>query len=267
VSSSQSATRSRKFGTVTVTPDFGEFVYRDKKLGDTEAITVATAADVFCPTSTTLLLLRAARRQLARRPRSVLDLGCGCGVVAVVLAKCGPPDLEVSASDLSAAAVRLARYNAERLGLAVDCRRGSLFEPWAGRRFDLVVDDVAGVAEPLARVSGWYPPGVPSDAGRDGTRWILEVVAEAADHLTPGGCLLFPLLTLSREPPVVELARRRFARVELVEEQWYPLSDELLAHFALLEELQADGGVRIEKQGSRWCWATTVYAASGRGRT
>ncbi len=247
--------------------EFGEYVYRDRKLGDTEAITVATAADVFNPTSTTVLLLRAARRLLAHRPRSVLDLGCGCGIVAATLAKCGPPDVQVSASDLSAAAVRLARYNFGRLGLDVDCRRGSLFEPWAGQRFDLVVDDVAGVAEPLARVSGWYPAAVPSEAGRDGTRWILDVIAQAPDYLSPDGRLVFPLLTLSREGPVLELARQRFARVERVEEQWYPLSDELLAHFPLVEELAADGGVRIEKQGSRWCWATDVYAASGHGRT
>lgn len=197
----------------------------------------------------------------------MLDLGCGCGIVAVALAKSGPPDLQVAASDLSAAAVRLARHNISQLGLTVDCRRGSLFEPWEGRRFDLIVDDVAGVAEPLARLSGWYPPGVPSDAGRDGTRWILEVITRAPDFLSPGGRLLFPLLTLSREAPVLAAAKERFATVELVEEQWYPLSDELVAHFPLVEELAADGGVRVEKQGSRWCWATGVYAASGHART
>jgi len=168
---------------------------------------------------------------------------------------------------LSAAAVRLARHNATRLGLSVDCRRGSLFEPWAGRRFDLIVDDVAGVAEPLAQVSGWYPAGVPSDAGRDGTRWVLEMLAQAPEHLTPTGQLLFPVLTLSREAPVLERARAEFAEVLLVEEQWYPLSDELLERFPLVTELQADGGVHIEKRGSRWCWATKIYAASGPGRT
>src|SRR6267378_6244308 len=103
-----------------------EYAYRDKKLGDTEAVRVATAPDVFYPTSTTVLLLRAARRALVHRPRSVLDVGCGCGIVGIVMAKCAPPDVEVCASDLSAAAVRLARYNAGRQGATVDCRRGSL---------------------------------------------------------------------------------------------------------------------------------------------
>jgi len=244
-----------------------EYAYRDKKLGDTESITVATAPDVFYPTSTTVLLLRAARRALIRRPRSVLDVGCGCGIVAIVLAKCLPPDATICASDLSAAAVRLARHNVSRNAVQVDCRRGSLFEPWAGAEFDLIVDDVAGVAEPIARVSGWYPEAVPSQAGRDGTRWIVDVLAQAPEHLSPAGQFIFPVLTLSRESVVLEAAKARFATVELVEEQWYPLTEELLEHFSLVEELVADGSVRVEKRGSRWCWATRVYSASGRART
>jgi ribosomal protein L11 methylase PrmA len=244
-----------------------EYAYRDKKLGDTEAISVATAPDVFYPTSTTVLLLRAARRALAQRPGSVLDLGCGCGIVAVVLAKGLPPDARVCASDVSASAVRLAGQNAARNAVRVDCRRGSLFEPWSGALFDLIVDDVAGVAEPLASVSGWYPEGVPSDAGRDGTRWILDVLSQAPDHLTPGGRFIFPVLTLSRESVLLEAARARFAAVELVEEQWYPLTEEILGHFPLVEELVAEGSIRVEKRGSRWCWATLVYSATGRART
>lgn len=244
-----------------------EYAYRDKKLGDTEAISVATAPDVFYPTSTTVLLLRAARRALAHRPGSVLDVGCGCGIVAVVLAKSLPPDVLVCASDLSAAAVRLAQQNASRNGVRVECRRGSLFEPWGGTLFDLIVDDVAGVAEPIAQVSGWYPQAVPSEAGRDGTRWILDMLAQAPDHLSPGGQLIFPVLTLSREAAVLETARARFTAVELVEEQWYPLTEELMAHFPLVEELVADGSIRVEKRGSRWCWATLIYSATGPVRT
>jgi ribosomal protein L11 methylase PrmA len=244
-----------------------EYAYRDKKLGDTEAISVATAPDVFYPTSTTVLLLRAARRALVHRPRSVLDVGCGCGIVAIVLAKCSPPEMRVCASDLSAGAVRLARHNVSRNAVQVDCRRGSLFEPWAGELFDLIVDDVAGVAEPIARVSGWYPDAVPSQAGRDGTRWILEIIAQAPEYLSPAGRFIFPVLTLSREETVLETARARFAAVELVEEQWYPLTEELLGHFPLVEELVGDGSIRVEKRGSRWCWATRIYAATGPGRT
>ena len=238
-----------------------DFVYRDKKLGDVEAITVATAPNVFYPTSTSVLLLRAARRMLDRPPRTALDLGCGCGVVAVVLARLLGRAAAVCASDVSAAAVQLTRDNAERSGVAVECRRGSLFEPWAGRRFDLIVDDVAGVAEPLDRLSGWYPEDVPSEAGPDGTHWILEVLDQAPVHLEPEGRLVFPVLTLSREGSVLDRARARFRTVRLLEEQWYPLSEALAEHMPLLEQLAAEGRIRLERHGSRWCWATMIYGA------
>ncbi len=239
-----------------------EYSYQDKRLGDAEPVAVATAPDVFRPTSTTALLLRAARKAVGeQRPHSVLDLGCGTGIVAVVLAKLLPADAVVCASDLSPAAVALARRNGERNGVAVQCRCGSLFDPWRGQRFDLIVDDVSGVAEPFDRLSGWYPPAVPGAAGPDGTRWVLEVLDQAPDFLTPDGHLVFPVLTLSREQLIIERACSRFAAVEQVEEQWYPLNEQLLEHLSLLEQLAAAGDVRVEKRGSRWCWATRIYVA------
>ena len=244
------------------TGNSAEFSYQDKRLGDTEVIAVATAPDVFRPTSTTVLLLHAARKALAKHGvHSVLDLGCGTGIVAVVLAKLLPAGAGVCASDLSPAAMALARRNAERHGTTVQCRSGSLFDPWRGQRFNLIVDDVAGVAEPLDRLSGWYPPGVPGSAGSDGTRWVLEILDKAPDFLAPGGLLIFPVLTLSREQLVTERARSRFAAVELVEEQWYPVNEQLLEHLPLLEQMATAGNVRVEKRGSRWCWATRIYVA------
>ena len=55
--------------------------------------------------------------------------------------------------------------------------------------------------------------------------------------------------------------RVELAAVEQVEEQWYPLGDELLAHFGEIETLASEGSVRIEKHGSRWCWATRIFVA------
>ena len=239
----------------------GEYVYRDKKLGDTTPITLETAPDVFRPTSTSVLLLRAARHLLEQQSASsVLDLGCGCGVVAVVLASVGN-GARVSASDISAAAATLTLKNAAKNGVSVETRSGSMFEPWAGRRFDLICDDVAGVAEPLDRLSGWYPGDVPSDAGPDGARWILEILDQAPNYLAPGGRMLFPVITLSREDTILAKARERFGSVTLLEEQWYPLTDALTPHLPLIERLVSEGRVRLQRQGSRTCWATMVYLA------
>ncbi|OLD42679.1 MAG: hypothetical protein AUI55_05745 [Gemmatimonadetes bacterium 13_1_40CM_2_70_7] len=182
----------------------------------------------------------------------------------MVLAKYLAPGTAIHASDISPAAVRLTQSNARRHGAAIDCRSGSLFEPWGDQRFDLIADDVAGVTEPLDRLSGWYPDAVPSGAGPDGTRWILDVLDQAVDHLTPGGQLLFPVISLSREAAILERAARRFATVVQVEEQWYPLNEELLARSPLLDELSRAGRIRVEQRGSRLCWATQIYRAQAR---
>ena len=243
-------------------PAPAEFVYRDKKLGDTDCITLETAANVFSPTSTSVLLLRAARQLIQEHPpQTVLDLGCGCGVVAVVLATTAGGAARVYASDISPAATALAGRNAQRNAVTIECRSSNLFDAWRGMHFDLIVDDVAGVAEPLDRLSGWYPGDVPSGAGPEGTRWILEVLERAPSHLATGGRIIFPVLTLAREDTVLDRANAKFRNVRLLEEQWYPLSDQLTAHMPVIEQLAAQGTVRLERRGSRICWATMIYVA------
>lgn len=239
----------------------GTYTYLDKKLGDATPLVVETAPDVFYPTSTTVLLVRAARKIFGPDPVTTLDLGCGCGVVALAMAQHLPAGSTVAASDLSANAVDLTSRNAAQLGLPVESRAGSLFEPWLGRTFDLIVDDVSGVSDVVSEASGWFPLGVPGDAGRDGTRWICQVLEQAPRYLAPGGRLVFPILTLSHEEKILACARENFAHVEPLDEQWYPLTESLEALKPMLEELEAEGLVTLRRQGSRTLWAAKIYLA------
>jgi len=240
------------------------FEYKDRSFGDTEGVVVATSPAVFYPTSTTSLLLAGVRKFADPDAASALDLGCGCGIVAVVLAKLIAPRAAIHASDISEDAVRLTRSNAECNGLKIDCRCGSTFEPWAGMKFDLIVDDVAGVSEPIARNSPWYPPQIHSDAGEDGVRWIVGILSSAPGFLTPRGQIFFPVLSLSSEERILAAARERFENVELLGEQWYPLDGRLLSHWDMIEDLMKRGIVVLRKKGSRWLWATKIFRASNR---
>ena len=240
----------------------GTFEYKDKSFDDSQDIVVATRPEVFLPTSTTTVLLSGVRKLVNPNAASALDLGCGCGIGAVVLTKSILPKATVYASDISAEAVKLTKYNAENAQLIIDCRCGSMFEPWAGMKFDLIVDDVAGMSEPIARRSRWYPPHIHSDAGEDGTRWIVSILSQAPEFLTPKGQIFFPVLTLSNESKIVDTAQNHFAKVELVIEQWYPLGSDLLPHLNLIEDLMAKGHLEIKKKGSRWLWATKIYCAT-----
>jgi len=238
------------------------FEYKDKNFGDAQGIAVATSSEVFYPTSTTSLLLSSVRKFVNQAAASALDIGCGCGIVAVALAKLILPKAVIYASDISAEAVKLAQRNAAENQLTIECRCGSLFEPWAGMKFDLIVDDVAGMSEPIARHSQWYPPQIHSDAGEDGARWIVNILSQAPEFLTAAGQIFFPVLTLSDEAKILDAAQKRFARVELLAEQWYPFGNDLLPHLNLIEDLATRGLIAIKKKGSRWLWATKIYLAA-----
>lgn len=112
----------------------------------------------------------------------VLDLGTGCGIQAMHASRFST---HVVATDISERALRLAGLNVELNGIdGVEFRRGSLFEPVTGERFDRIVSNPPFVITPRAA-------GVPEyeyrDGGMVGDALVEAVVREAAEHLEPGG--------------------------------------------------------------------------------
>lgn len=121
------------------------------------------------------------RPQVAR----ALDLGTGCGVQALHLAAHAA---HIVATDVSARALEVAAFNAALAGQVWDLRRGSLFEPVAGQRYDLIVSNPPFVITPRSA-------GVPTyeyrDGGLPGDALVEALVRGAAAHLTPGGIAHF----------------------------------------------------------------------------
>ncbi|MCR8671355.1 class I SAM-dependent methyltransferase [Agrococcus sp. HG114] len=111
-----------------------------------------------------------------------LDLGTGCGVIALHLRRFAD---RVVATDVSERALRFAELNARLNGVdGIETRLGSLFEPVEGERFDLIASNPPFVITPRA-------PGVPAfeyrDGGRTGDGLMAEVVRGLGDHLRRGG--------------------------------------------------------------------------------
>jgi len=125
---------------------------------------------------------------------SILDIGTGSGCVAIVLAK-ELPETEVSTVDISPDAITVARGNAEGNGAVVHFFQGSLFEPFAGRRFDMVVSNPPYIRkdelETLQPEVRGFEPMSALDGGTDGLDFYRAIVAGAPAHLNPGGWLLF----------------------------------------------------------------------------
>jgi release factor glutamine methyltransferase len=81
------------------------------------------------------------------RMLDVVDVGTGSGAIAIAVAVEAAMPLRVVATDLSLAALDVARANAERCGADVEFIQGGLLEPLADRRFDVVVSNPPYVAQ------------------------------------------------------------------------------------------------------------------------
>ena len=231
------------------------------KTKDREAIELKTRDGVFYPTDTTELLIAGSLRAI-RKPGTLLDLGCGSGVIAIVLAKLGLVSRPLYASDLSAEAVELAQENAKEHGYEMVARQGSLFAPWKGRRFDIIVDDVPGITEEVAACSQWFPKGIPCASGDDGTALVMRVIDEAPEYLAPGGIFIFPVLSLSDTDKLVGQAQRKFNRVEKVLHRLWALPEEMRPRMDFLKTLQSEKKIRLEEKFGLTLWYTDVYCAS-----
>lgn len=122
----------------------------------------------------------------------IADVGTGSGALAVTLAKLRP-DAAVFASDVSAAALEVARANAERLGAAVTFVEGDLGAPLAAHApFSLLVANLPYV--PTGELAALpadvrSEPALALDGGADGLDLVRRLVAGAAALMAPGGVL------------------------------------------------------------------------------
>lgn len=123
----------------------------------------------------------------------VLDLGTGSGAIPLAI-KAARPDAQVSAVDISPAALAVARANAARLGLAVDFIESDWYRKLpAGLRVDLIVANPPYVAAGDPHLDGdglRHEPQLALTDGADGLRCLREIVGGAAARLTAGGWLL-----------------------------------------------------------------------------
>lgn len=145
---------------------------------------------VLIPRPETELLVDIALGKVSRgdTPR-ILDLGAGSGCVAITLAL--ELGCEVTAVDVSAAALAIARENAVRLGARVNFIESDWFSNVEGE-FDLIVGNPPYVAEGdphLADGDLRFEPMTALACGADGLSAIRRILGDARQHLAPGGWL------------------------------------------------------------------------------
>ena len=232
------------------------------RISHDKEVELMAAAGLFIPTATTSILIQSIRDTIST-PVNLLELGCGTGVVGIALHLQGLIQIPLYASDLSESAVKCSRDNFKRYGCSAEVRTGSLFEPWQDQKFDVIVDDISGIARDIAVVSPWFQ-GIPCDTGSDGTDLILEILRDAPQHLNEGGRFFFPVLSLSNGDKILQVANENFGIVSRVGRQDWPLPAELKMHTPLLRRLNAEGSIKLEEKFGMLLCYTEVYCASNR---
>ncbi len=126
---------------------------------------------------------------LAPRGGRLIDLGTGSGCVAVAI-KTHRPDLEVTATDVSRAALAMASANAEAHAAEIAFVRGDWLAPLAGP-FDCIVANPPYIARhdpALANLN--REPQLALVAGADGFDAIDRIISQAPGRMGAGTCLL-----------------------------------------------------------------------------
>lgn len=129
-----------------------------------------------------------------RRGMRVLDLCTGSGCIPVTLALEGPGETEVTGSDISEAALRVAGINASRLGADVRFIRSDLFLQISGR-YDIITANPPYIRsadiDRLDKEVRLYEPRTALDGSEDGLLFYRRIAGDAGAHLVPGGLLVF----------------------------------------------------------------------------
>ncbi len=169
-------------------------------IGETDFMGLKIRCDrrALIPRPETELLAACAEEFLRARgvPATVVDVCTGTGCIACALAV-RVPGPRVMATDLSPAALELARENARALGAVVEFRQADLLEGLGEGSADLVVSNPPYVASAecarLPRTVREFEPRLALDGGPDGLALISRLVSEAARVLTSQGRLLLEI--------------------------------------------------------------------------
>lgn len=153
--------------------------------------------DVLIPRPETEGLVELALNWLQEHPdrKTCLEIGTGCGCIAVSLVK-NDPDLTLIATDISTNALRVARENAKRhqVDEKIQFRQLDLLTGMEGK-VDLLIANLPYIPTEKLKSLPVYSrePVLALDGGADGLLHIKKVLKNARQHVQPGGAIFLEL--------------------------------------------------------------------------
>jgi release factor glutamine methyltransferase len=149
-------------------------------------------ARVLIPRPETELIVERALALVLEPAAAVADLGTGSGAIPLALAS-ERQGWAITATDVSTAALEVARTNAQTLGARIELVQGCWFEPLQGRRFNLVTSNppyIAAGDPALFDANVRHEPSLALTAGPDGLAALRSIIDSAPGHLERHGWLV-----------------------------------------------------------------------------
>jgi release factor glutamine methyltransferase len=177
--------------------------------------------DVLIPRPETELLIETAMDELRTHPKrypSFLDVGTGSGIIPIALAT-HVPHAEVVATDISTAALEVARANAERLGVSSRVRfieADLLPEGLQPSTFDIITANLPYIPTETLKALDVFgkEPTLALDGGPDGLDLIRRLLALLMANTAPGSCILLEI-EATQGLAAKELARGAFPAADV----------------------------------------------------
>ena len=176
---------------------------------------------VLIPRQDTEVLVEEALSHIPKKGRG-LDLCTGSGAVAIAIAH-SRPDIDMTATDLSADALELAEENSKRNGCRIEFRMGDLFQAVdPDAKFDLIVSNPPYISDEeyktlMPEVKD-FEPELALKAGKEGLDVYQRLVRKAPEFLNGGGWLLVEIGCF-QGPAVSELMEKaRFEEIKIIKD-------------------------------------------------
>tara|TARA_B100000989_G_C19524966_1_gene466258 strand:- start:1433 stop:2149 length:717 start_codon:yes stop_codon:yes gene_type:complete len=217
--------------------------------------------EIFQPNLTTKLSIETALEKI-KNNISILDLGCGSGIIGIALMKTFSK-IKMYCSDIHSIAIENAKNNYIKNDLFADIRKGHLFEPWLEKKFDYIINDVSSISSSVAKISPWFGENVPCESGEDGTDLICLILKNSPNYLNNSGSLQIPLISLSNTDKIIDYANKIFSEVKIAKSKSWFLPKEMEKFQDKLYDLKSNKFINFEEKFKKIICTTSIVVCKG----